>query len=396
MRRTEWVWVAVLIVLLLLTYGLVPRPRDEEGVDSYSISYRGKKAFFQLSESLLPDVGRNTDSLLPPDDADTLVILGPAKYPDRVEWQMLYDWVSEGHALVFAARWSDPEVELGVFDVEVKLGYSATEDTESEQVEAELEVEQEEPEPWTPESELFTELAEGELEWRSFARVEFASAEAEVVVMYHDSAQVIQQPVGEGLLIVAGSDYIFNNVALAEGDNGVLAFRILELAYPTGPVYFDESLNAAGPPKIVGILFDEPLRPLTLQFIIFSVLFIWMGSRRFGPAAVARAARRRSLTEHAAALGNLHYKVGSGRRVVASYLEYFRQELKLHHEKSREAQAIAERARIDLASVKNVLTQADRATKNPNLEPAKAAWLVKSLAKLKEKAERLKGANNGA
>jgi hypothetical protein len=392
MRRTEWGWVAALIVLLLLSYGLVPRPRDEEGVDSYSISYGGKKAFFQLSESLLPDVARNTDSLLPPDDADTLVILGPAKYPDRVEWQMLYDWVSEGHALVFAARWSDPEVVLGVFDVEVKMGFSASEDAEPEQVEAE----QEETEPVTPEAELFTDLAEGELKWRSFARVESASAQAEVVVTYFDSAQVIQQPVGGGLLIVAGSDYIFNNVALSEGDNGVLAFRILELAYPTGPVYFDESLNAAGPPKIVGILFDEPLRPLTLQFIIFSVLFIWMGSRRFGPAEVARAARRRSLTEHAAALGNLHYKVGSGRRVVASYLEYFRQELMLHHEKSREAQAIAERARVGLDSVKHVLTQADRATKNPNLEPAKAAWLIKSLANLKQKAERLKGANNGA
>jgi hypothetical protein len=387
MRRTEWAWVAALVVLLLLSYGLVPRPRDEEGVDSYSISYGGKKAFFQLSQNLLPFVGRNADGLLPPDDADTLVILGPAKYPDRVEWQMLYDWVSEGRALVFAARWSDPEVQLGPFGVEVKMGFSATEDAEPEH---------EEPESLPSEAEPFTDLAEGELEWASMARVESASAEAEAVLTYRGSTQVIQQPVGSGILVVAGSDFIFNNVALAEGDNGVLAFRILELAYPTGPVYFDESLNAAGPPKIVGILFDEPLRPLTLQFIIFSVLFVWMGSRRFGPAAMERAARRRSLTEHAAALGNLHYKVGSGSRVVASYLEYLRQELRLHHEKSREAQAVAERARVGLGSVKHVLTQADRATKNPNLQPAKAAWLIKSLAHLKQKAERLKGANNGA
>jgi hypothetical protein len=107
-------------------------------------------------------------------------------------------------------------------------------------------------------------------------------------------------------------------------------------------------------------------------------------------------ARRRSLTEHAEALGNLHFKAGSGSRVVASYLEYFRQELRLTHERSREAQAIAERARVDTDSVKHVLTQADRAAKNQNLDPAKAAWLVKSLANLKEKAERLKGANNGA
>jgi hypothetical protein len=389
MRRTEWVWVAALIVLLLLGYGLVPRPRNEEGVDSHSISYGGKKAFFQLSQNLLQEVGRNTDGLLPPDDADTLVILGPAKYPDRVEWQMLYDWVSKGHALVFAARWTEPEVELGAFDVEVKMGIGSTKDVESERGEPE-------PEPEVAESELLTDLAQGELEWRSLARVESSSAAAEAVVTYFGAAQVIHQPVGSGTLIVAASDFIFNNIVLAQGDNGVLAFRILELAHPSGPLYFDESLNAAGPPKIVGILFDDPLRPLTLQFIIFSVLFVWMGSRRFGPPEVARATRRRSLTEHAAALGNLHYKVGSGSRVVASYLEYFRQELRLHHEKSREAQAIAERARVSLDSVKQVLTQAERATKNPNLEPDKAAWLIKSLAQLKEKAERLKGAQNGA
>jgi hypothetical protein len=296
--------------------------------------------------------------------------------------------------LVFAARWNDPEVDLGAFDVEVKMGISSTEDAEAEQ--SRSEPEPAEPELEAAEAKLFTDLAAGELEWMSLARVETASAGAEVAVTYFDSAQVIRQPVGSGTLIVASSDFIFNNVALAEGDNVVLAFRILELAHPSGPVYFDESLNAAGPPKIVGILFDEPLRPLTLQFIIFSVLFVWMGSRRFGPPEVERAARRRSLTEHAAALGNLHYKVGSGSRVVASYLEYFRQELRLHHEKCREAQAIAERARVGLDSAKHVLTQADRATKNPNLEPAKAAWLVKSLAQLKEKAERLKGAQNGA
>ena len=110
MRRTERLWVGALIVLLLSSYGLVPRPRDEEGVDSYSVAYAGKKAFFQLSQGLLQQVSRNPDGLLPPEDADTLVILGPEQYPDRVQWQMLHDWVSEGHVLLFAARWNDPAV----------------------------------------------------------------------------------------------------------------------------------------------------------------------------------------------------------------------------------------------------------------------------------------------
>jgi hypothetical protein len=387
MRRSEWTWIAILIVLLLLSYGLVPRPRDEEGVDSYSIAYMGKRAFFELATSLLGQVSRNTGSLLPPDDAETLVILGPAQYPDRVGWQMLHDWVSKGHTLVFAARLQDPIVDLGVFGVKIKLGFSPNDEAEDESKE----------QVYDPrETKPVTDLATGELTWMSLARVETSSQAAEVALTYFDSAQVVRQPVGSGTLIVISSDFNFSNFALAEGDNGVLAFRILELAHPVGPVYFDESLNAAGPPKIVGILFDDPLRPLTMQFIIFSLLFVWMGSRRFGPAETLRAPRRRSLTEHAAALGNLHYKVGGGGRLVQSYLEYFRQELRLHHEKSREALILAERAGVGLDSVKHVLTQAERATKDPNLESAKAAWLVKSLANLKEKAERLKGAKHGA
>jgi hypothetical protein len=304
---------------------------------------------------------------------------------------MLHDWVSEGHALLFAAKWGDPEVELAAFDVEVKGG--SRDETEEGEESTDPDAE---PEPHPAEAELVTELATGQLVWRSYGHVETSSAEAEVWVAYNDSAQVIRQPVGAGRLIVASSDFIFNNVALAEGNNGVLAFRILELAEPGGPVYFDESLNAAGPPKIVGILFDEPLRPLTLQLIIFSILFVWMGGRRFGPPSVERATRRRSLNEHAEALGNLHFKAGSGGRVVGFYLDYFRQELRLTHEKSREARVLAERARVGKDTVKHLLTQAEQATKNPNLAPAKAAWLVKSLAHLKKEAERLKGASNGA
>ena len=111
---------------------------------------------------------------------------------------------------------------------------------------------------------------------------------------------------------------------------------------------------------------------------------------------MVRETARRSLTEHAVALGNLHFKVGSGSRIVASYLEYFRNELRLHYRKADEAKALAERAGVPPKQVAQLMEHAKRAKRNPTLEPAKAAWLVRSLAALKKKTERLKGASNGA
>ncbi len=386
--RHEWVWIAILGILLVAGYGLIPEGQpDQEGTDSFSVSAEGKKAFYRLAKSLLVQVHRSFEYLIPPEDTDTLILLGPAQYPDRVEWQTLYDWVADGRSLVFAARYGDPIVEMGPFDVRIVARFTP---------EPEAEAEDETIEPMVPLGQLETSLATGDFDWQAQGVVVAPPDQSEVLLAVDGSAHVIRRQVGDGLLIVASSDYIFDNLPLFQGDNAVLAYRILEAAYPQGPVYFDESLNAAGPPKVVGLLFGDPLRPLTLQLILCAVLFAWKGSRRMGQPEIHRPTQQRSLTEHATALGNLHFKVGSSSRVVAFYLEYFRNELRLHYRKAEEATALAARAGVDRESVAALLDQAKHGARDPNLPPAKAAWLVRSLAGLKKKTERLKGASHGA
>lgn len=387
MKRTDWLWAGALGLLLLVGSGLLPDRHTDEEVNSYSASFGGKKAFFDLVHLLFQKVERNSERLLPPEGGSTLLIIGPAQYPDRVQWQMLYDWVVDGHTLIFAARWHDPALELRPFGVRIERRWGLPPEAEEEGGDED---------PPQPSAEgLETDLVEGELDWMSQGHIVVPVNSAQVEVSLDGKAQVTSHKVGKGLLIVVSSDYIFCNVSLARGDNGLLAFRILELAGPQGAVYFDEWLNASGPPKVVGLLFDDPLRPLTVQLLIFAVLLAWQGNRRFGPPERERVALRRSLTEHAAALGNLHYKVGSGGRSVGAYLEYFRHELRLHYSKADEATTLAERAGARTETVRQLIHQALRAAKNPRLAPSHAARLVRSLAALKHEAEHWKGAPNG-
>ncbi len=79
-------WGAALVALLLFGYGLIPSPDVRAPVDSFSEDAAGKKAFFLIAEELLTEVARSSDSLIPDDEnADTLVMLGPARY---AAWSM--------------------------------------------------------------------------------------------------------------------------------------------------------------------------------------------------------------------------------------------------------------------------------------------------------------------
>lgn len=365
MRRAETLWAAAFLALLAVAYGLLPAPRALDRADSFTTDGGGKLAFYRLASGLLPRVERSTGALIPEaGDADTLVLLGPARYPDRAQWQTLHDWVVQGHALVFAGRWQDPAVELTPFGIEIAPLSSPG----NEGAEATAEGER------TPfERAIETELVEDVPAWRTLGEVRFTSNEVSVVLWLDDRPQVIWQPVGDGAIVVASSDYVFSNASLARDENGLLAFRILELASPTGPVYFDEQMNQAGAPKVVGILFEEPFRKLTLQLLLLAVLLGWMASVRFGPRAEDGAPARRSLVEHAEALGSLHFRAGSGGRLVGAYLEFFRRDLSVR-EPRIDARASAAPATPTLVE------RAVRAAKSPRLEPSRVGELVRSLA----------------
>jgi hypothetical protein len=194
--------------------------------------------------------------------------------------------------------------------------------------------------------------------------------------------QVIWQPVGDGIIIVAASDFIFSNLSVIEPANAVLAFRILEQGSPAGTVYFDEGLNQAGAPKVVGVLFEGPLRLPTLQLLVVTLLFGWMVSRRFGPLVRKGRSERRSLVEHAEALGSLHYKVQTGASLLGSYLEYFGRELGLAVRTGPKGRAL-EDVRGRGKDAKETISRAIRAAKSRTLDRARVASVIRSLAALR-------------
>lgn len=373
MKRGEWLFPALFLLLVFVGYGLVPLPQSREKTDSFGSDRSGKKVFFDLASKLLPDVKRSAGSLVPEDPtADVLVLLGPARYPDRAQWQTLHDWISEGRALVFAAKWQDPAVKLEPFGIEIvpASGEASGEEDPGEPTEDAAPV------------GIETELVEGEVDWRSSGQIRFTDPNATIVVSAGGFPQVIWQTVGDGVLIVVASDFIFSNLSVVEPANAVLAFRILEQGSPAGPVYFDEGLNQAGAPKVVGVLLEGPLRLPTLQLLLVTVLFGWMVSRRFGPLVRRGRSERRSLVEHAEALGSLHYKVQTGPSLLGSYLEYFGRDLGIAYRTGPRGRELLD-ARGRGKDASETISRAVRASKSRSLDRARVASVIRSLAVLR-------------
>ena len=87
--QAEWAWVAAVLALLVLSYFWVPAG-DRDGLDTFSTAAGGKRAFFNLAERLAHPVSRELESLYSAAGrANTICILGPARYPDAQEWAWL-------------------------------------------------------------------------------------------------------------------------------------------------------------------------------------------------------------------------------------------------------------------------------------------------------------------
>ena len=423
--QAEWAWLAGVVLLLVLGFWWFPG-QTSDATDTFSTAAGGKRAFFTLAERLTPPATRTVENLSEyAGDADTMCILGPARYPDADEWDWLTDWVSFGNTLVFAARQDDPAVDLMYFGVRVvpderllkKRGGKKKESDESRdsardndgpegqnkdsnKEETKTDADKKlgpRPRSIFGEADVQTPLATGKFHWQSAGHIETGSQRGEVLVTVDGKPQVLRLPFGQGTLIVCSSDYVFTNKSLASDDNGLLAFRILEAGNPHA-VVFDESLNASGAPKIFGLLFLPIVRPIILQILLLAVLFCWLGFRRFGAAAVQMSAEHRSMTEHATSLGNLHLKAGTGRRAMQWYLEYFRNELRLHYAADSgvaEAALLARRAGTDEHATALLLGNVRDALGHDRLAGGRAAALIRELAVIKNKLDRAKGASNG-
>ncbi len=382
MRQNDWLWVGALLMLVAVGYGLLPAPEARAPIDSFSEDSAGKKAFFLLTQELLERVERSSGSLIPVDEAaDVLVMLGPARYPDRAQWQTLHDWVARGRALVFAARHQDPAVALEPFGIRVVPATAALLEPTNPPLENEA-------------SGFVTDLGADfdtdlEVDWISAGEVRSEASDVSVTLSVDGSPQVMWRPIGDGVVVVVASDYIFTNRSLATEGHGLLAFRILESASPQGSVYFDEEMNEGGAPRVVGILFESPFRVVTIQFLVITLLFAWMAGRRFGPLLRAARSARRSLVEHAEALGSLHFKVGSGPKLIVVYLEFFRQDFGLRLSGREHHLELDKHALSPLpedAKSAAAIDQAVRAARSPSLERGRVAHILRSLAEVRRKA----------
>jgi hypothetical protein len=234
-------------------------------------------------------------------------------------------------------------------------------------------------------------MADPNFTWKTEGAVD--APDSEVLVKSGDRPQAARIRYGAGTIVLSASDFIFSNAALFEREkrNGLLAVKLLEAAGASDDVLFDESLNATGTPRVVGVLLDPALRPTTVQLLVILVIFGWRGNRRFGGLLPKAAPARHDVADHTNSLGNLYYKAHHSKGVLREYLEQLRTELRLRYSAGHEKRAlasIAQKAQLPVDEVQRLLTEADAATRKPKLTRREAANAIRKLAHLRQAARK--------
>ncbi len=415
-------WLAVLGAALAL-HVWFPRVDAGQLNDTYNVDVGGRNAFFQYAQRLeargvLVAARRNHEPLVALLDGygqdSTLCLLGPARYPTPREWKALLDWVRSGGKLLLAARWEEaeltipdvnahvrstkPKFESGIFGggrsrkgTHEKSSDDSVEKTEKdgEKIRA-GESKSDSSTPESPSGELRTSLmADANFTWKTDGVIEAPGAE--VLVKTGDSPQAVRLHHGYGTIVLLASDYIFSNAALYERErrNGLLAVKLLQAAGSTDEILFDESLNATGTPRVVGVLLDPALRPATVQLLVILVIFGWQGNRRFGGLLPKAAPARHDVADHTNSLGNLYYKAHHSTGVLREYLDQLRTELRLRFSRGHEQrvlQPISERAKMSVEEVQRLLGAAEASAGKPRLTRREAAFFIRRLAHLRQAA----------
>jgi hypothetical protein len=412
-RLSSLLWLAVLAAVLTLQVWF---PRVDAGPlnDTYNVDVGGRNAFYQFARRRAPDASRNHESLVSLlDGYDTeamLCLLGPARYPTPREWKALLDWVSAGGRLLLAARWEESELTIPGVDARVKSTKapepspfesrrrrknrspdSNKKDADEKPAEDAAPPDEDESTKSaskSPAGPYWTSLLkDANFTWKTDGVIEAPGAE--VLVKTGESTQAVRFGYGSGMIVLTASDFIFSNSALYDRghQNGPLAVRLLEAAGAVDEVLFDESLNATGTPKVVGVLLDPLLRPATVQLGVLMVLFGWAGNRRFGGLLPTAAPARHDVAEHTNSLGNLYYKAHHSKGVLREYLGQLRTELRLRYFRGHEQrvlQPIALRAGLAVDDVKRLLADAEAAVGKPRLSRREAAGFIRRLARLRQ------------
>jgi hypothetical protein len=206
---------------------------------------------------------------------------------------------------------------------------------------------------------------------------------------------------GSGRVLVCSSADLFSNRAMLFKGSRRLAVRMVERCsakeedeYSTSnsqpAIVISEYFNASDSFQNTGILFSPTLRIGTLQLLLVAILGIWMAFHRFGPALYVTNSQRRSLTESAQAVGNLQYRLSDGGTVVRSYLDYMTSRLRRRYGsllRLDQPEQIANRAGMDVEEVRAQLHEAHLMAESGQLPSAKAAAMLRWLARLQQRLE---------
>jgi hypothetical protein len=206
---------------------------------------------------------------------------------------------------------------------------------------------------------------------------------------------------GSGRVLVCSSADLFSNRAMLFKGSRRLAVRMVERCsakeedeYSTSnsqpAIVISEYFSASDSFQNTGILFSPTLRIGTLQLLLVAILGIWMAFHRFGPALFVTNSQRRSLTESAQAVGNLQYRLSDGGTVVRSYLDYMTSRLRRRYGsllRLDQPEQIANRAGMDVEEVRAQLHEAHLMAESGQLPSAKAAAMLRWLARLQQRLE---------
>lgn len=370
--RLWWVWPAAVGFVLLLQLWF---PRTGTGVlhDTYSPTAEGERAFYRLVEEHAGWTERNLqplDRILPRGYAEpTLCILGPKRFPTPREWDAILDWVAEGGELLFAFRGLTEETipRLSIRYVP-RSGATVPNDA------------------LPPETSLTVSRG---IAWWTDGRL--VAPNQHTLVKYDDTVQAVSGTYGSGRYVICASSLVFSNQLLTYGDNSVLAMRLLEVTSDLDGVTFDESLNLTGTPKVVGLLFDRELRPLTLQLILLTLLYGWWNFLRFGPWLQPAVGRRQNIVDHTDALGVALWRARGGQAAVRAYWRYLQRSLTLRLDgKTGQARIDTAAARLGWNSqeVRELLETTARVAESQPTDRRRAAGLIRRLARFQTALQR--------
>ncbi len=388
-NRQELPWIAGCALLIGLGIWWLPNLSGTSS-DSFSHSGSGKSAFYELTERLHRYTDRNSEPLRQALYADVVLILGPARYPDRGEWNELYEWVESGGQLLFAVSRITPAVEIPRFGIELTTSRRGdSDDTRTPQAEGDAR---------QPD---VAGIFDVDYEWEVVAEFDDLRTEAEVLMSVDGEPQVIRERIGFGSIVVAASDQVFTNRALADREQkaGVLATQILNsLVLEDAWILFDESLNASGVPRGITVLFDPAIRRTTLQILLIVVLLLWSASRSFGAPQQSPHLQRRSVREHAVALGHLHLRRGANLDALESFVEFFRQqvaelglwsrtrgELRTLLTDSSFHTCLSNRSQVEFKVVQKLFSDVAEALASHRISSSEATRLIRSIAKIRDK-----------